>query len=149
MDFMPEAETPARILREIKERADRVYHLKLAATKAEQDFKDAKAQLLDIMVEAGVDKFAAEACNITAKKKTSVTVPKDAGKKRELFDYIAKWQGGDVLQEMLTINPRSFSAWHDAEVEKHNKNGDLDFKLEMLEPYTYDSLGITKRRKAK
>ena len=84
-------------------------------------------------------------CNVSLALKTSCSVPKEAAAKARLFNYITTAHGKDVLDEMLTINARTFSSWVDKEVEAKNKEGDIDFKLDMLAPYDYYSLGMRKR----
>jgi len=148
MEFL-KPETPAEILKEIKEAANYVYKLKLEASEAEDKFKNAKAELLQIMLDAEVDKLTADTCTVSATKKMNVSVPKDEANKARLFRYIAENYGPESLNSMLTINARSFSSWYDAEIEKHTSKGDYDFKLDMLEPYERDSLGIRKRTKPK
>lgn len=142
-----EATTPAEALKDIKEKVDKLWQLKQASDKAEKAFKEAKNELATILEESEVDKMQGDLCNVSLALKTSCSVPKDHNKKKELFTYIKDNHGEDVLREMLTINARSFSSWHDAEVASKVQAGELDFKLEMLEPYTYYSLGIRKRAK--
>ena len=120
MEFMKSA-TPAEVLKEIKEKADRVYALQEIARQAEQELKEAKAELLEIMVEAEVDKLTADTCHVSATKKTSASVPKDVLAKLKLFKYVADNYGDGVLNQMLTINPRSFSSWYDQEVDKQDR----------------------------
>ena len=141
-------QTPAEVLNIISKKADEVYKLRLASEKAEADFKAAKKELLEIMLEAKVDKFTAAECIITANKKENVSCPKDEVPKKELFDYIQKTYGKEVLDNMLTINHKALTAWASKEVELRSKEN-LDFKVPGLSPYTTDSLGVTKRRKKK
>lgn len=138
--------TPAEVLKEIKEKVDNLYQLKLVVDEAEKKHKEAKNELAKILEESGVDKVQGDLCTVSLALKTSCSVPKDPEKKRELFQYIKDNHGETVLRDMLTINARSFSSWHDKEVEqKIEETGDIEFKLPMVEPYTYYSLGMRKR----
>ena len=141
--------TPAQVLKEIKEKTDRLYTLKLASDAAEKLYKNAKNELSKILEESGVDKVQGDLCTVSLSLKTSVSVPKDELQKFLLFKYIEREYNTDVLNAMLTINARTFSSWHDKEISKHVEAGDIDFKLSMLEPYTYYSIGIRKRSKSK
>ena len=143
---LSEAPTTAEVLKEIKEKVDTLYQLKVAVDEAENKHKAAKAELAKILEDSGVDKVQGDLCTVSLALKTSCTVPKDELNKAALFDYIRGCYGDTVLQAMLTINARSFSSWHDKEVEKMiEETGDVEFKLPMVEPYTYYSLGMRKR----
>lgn len=148
MEFMKQ-ETPAEVLKTIKEKADEVYEMREKLSALEKEFKLKKAELLDIMVDAGVDKLQGDLCSVSAKPKTSVSCPKGEKEKSDFFQYIATTYGKEVLNDMLTVNAKTLSAWHDRELEKKTREGDLDFKVPGLEPYNYNSLGITKRRTKK
>ena len=138
--------TPAEVLKEIKEKTNALWELKLAVDVAEKKHKAAKAELAKILEDSGVDKMQGDLCTVSLALKTSCSIPKDDALKAELFDYIKSNYGEVVLQDMLTINARSFSSWHDKEIEKKiEETGDVDFKLPMVEPYTYYSLGMRKR----
>lgn len=132
-------------LKEIKELVDEVYRLKEVVAQAEKEFKDAKNRLTDIMQTAEVDKMSGNECTASLQLKESVTVPKEDTFKKQLFDYIKLEHGSDVLFSMLTINPRTFSSWYTKEVEQKALEGDLEFKLDMLSPYEYYSVGLRKR----
>jgi len=136
---------PAEILKEIKEKCDKVYALSLASKEAEKKFKEAKNELCKIMEDAKLDKMQGDTCNISCKLKTSSTVPKDQLSKDQLFNYIVEEYGRNVLDTMLTINPKSFNSWYDAEIAKHVKLGNPDFKLKMIKPFEYYSLSVAKR----
>lgn len=143
-----EATTPAEVLKEIKEKVDKLYELKVKSDEAEKLYKDAKNELTDILEKAGVDKVQGDTCTVSLQLKTSCSVPKDLAKKKELFQYIKDNHGEEVLRTMLTINARTFSSWHDKEIEsKIEETGDVEFKLGMVEPYSYFSLGMRKRTK--
>lgn len=140
------SETNAGVLKDIKDSVDHLYQLKLAADDAEKNYKDAKNELSKLLEDSGVDKMTGDLCTVTLQLKTSCTTPKDNLAKAELFKYIEENYGFTVLQSMLTINSRSFSAWHAIEIEKRiEETGDIEFKLPMVEPYEYYSLGIRKR----
>lgn len=132
-------------LKEINDLANEAYAAKVEAGIAEQKAKDLKNKLSALMETAGVDKISASDCTVSGAMKTSVSVPKDMASKLELFNYIGKKYGKEVLEAMLTINPRSFSSWHDKEIEAEAQKGNLEFKLEMLSPYEYYSVGFRKK----
>lgn len=141
-----EAITPAEVLKQIKEKVNNLYELKQKADAADKAYKDAKNELSDIMEKAEVDKMQGDLCTVNLQLKTSCSVPKDLNKKKELFQYIKNNHGEEVLRTMLTINARTFSSWHDKEVEqKIEETGNIDFKLPMVDPYSYYSLGMRKR----
>jgi len=143
---LSEAPTTAEVLKQIKEKVDNLYSLKLLADEAEKKHKEAKGELAKLLEDSGVDKVQGDLCTVSLTLKTSCTVPKGEAEKAALFEYIKSNYSDTVLQTMLTINARSFSSWHDKEVEKMiEETGDIEFKLPMVEPYTYYSLGMRKR----
>ena len=123
---------------------DDTYAAKLAVDEAEKKFSLLKAELLTLMESSEVDKIVGKSCSATLSVKSSVTVPKDLGAKKELFNYIKTTHGEEVLDEMLTINAMSFSSWYNAEVNAHIAQGKVDFKLDMLTPYDRTSVGLRK-----
>jgi len=164
MTELPAAQTSAETLKEIKELVDEVYSLKLANDVAEKKYKEAKNRLSEIMKNAEVDKMAGDTCNASLSLKTSVSCPKEDDKKLALFKYLAAKDGAEVgegvtpafitdlanhptLLRMLTINAKTFSSWHDKEIEAKAQAGDYEFKLSMVEPYDYYSVGLRKRSK--
>ena len=137
----------SEVLKKIKELVDEVYSLKLETSVLEKKYNEKKNELAKIMEESEVDKMAGDDCTASLTLKSSVTVPKDESDKRALFDYIKTNHGEDALFSMLTINARTFSSWHDKEVEAKANEGDFEFKLSMLKPYEYFSVGLRKRSK--
>ena len=137
----------AASLKEINALANEAYRAKLAADEADARAKELKNKLSALMETAGVDKITADNCTVSGKIKSSVSVPKDLAAKKKLFDYIKNNHGGEVLEAMLTINARSFSSWHDKEVTSKIEAGLVDFKLEMVEPFEYYSIGMRKKAK--
>lgn len=135
----------AASLKEINDLAHEAYEAKIAASEAEEKAKALKNRLAQLMESAGVDKISADNCTVSGKVKTSVTVPKDLKNKLELFDYIRNNYSEEVLNSMLTINARTFSSWHDKEVEQKVQAGEIDFKLDMVTPYEYYSVGFRKK----
>lgn len=156
-----EEQTSSEVLKEIKDLVDEVYSLKLAADVAEKTYNAAKNKLSDIMEKAEVDKMQGDNCTASLSLKSSVSCPKEDYKKVELFKYLAEKdvEKNDVekvkqalvacptLLAMLTINARTFSSWHNKEVEAKALEGDFEFKLNMVEPYEYYSVGLRKRTK--
>jgi hypothetical protein len=136
----------AQSLAEIKELANQAYEADQKAKEAEAAAKELKNKLSALMESAGVDKITADNCTVSGKIKNSVSVPKDLPSKYELFKYIEANYGKEVLDEMLTINARSFSSWYDKEVEAQVQKGNVDFKLSMLSPYERFSITYRKRR---
>jgi DNA repair exonuclease SbcCD ATPase subunit len=136
----------AQSLAEIKELANQAYEADQRAKEAEAAAKELKNKLSALMESAGVDKITADNCTVSGKIKNSVSVPKDLPSKYELFKYIEANYGKEVLDEMLTINARSFSSWYDKEVEAQVQKGNVDFKLSMLSPYERFSITYRKRR---
>jgi len=132
-------------LKEINDLANEAYAAKVKASEADQKAKDLKNKLSALMETAGVDKISASDCTVSGAMKTSVTVPKEMASKLELFNYISEKYGNEVLDAMLTINARAFSSWHDKEVAAEAQQGNLDFKLDMLSPYEYYSVGFRKK----
>lgn len=145
----PEATTSADTLKEIKEKVDRVYALKLKSAKAEKEFKDAKNELAKLLEDSKVDKMQGDDCTVSLLQKSSVQFPKDEAGKKKAFDYIRKEFGETVLQEMLTVNANSFNSFYNAEVERKAAEGDYEPDIAGLKPFTYFSLGIRKRAKKK
>lgn len=137
----------AEVLARIKNLVNKTYQAKIEADEAAALFSKYKQELTNVMEAAQIDKFVADEATATCKLKSSVTVPKDIISKRNVFNYIKKNYGEIVLEEMLTINPSSFSSWYNAEVQKKIEEGDLDFRIEGLKPYEYYSVGLTKRNK--
>lgn len=136
----------AQSLAEIKELANQAYEADQRAKEAEAAAKELKNKLSALMESAGVDTITADNCTVSGKIKHSVSVPKDLPSKYELFKYIEANYGKEVLDEMLTINARSFSSWYDKEVEAQVQKGNVDFKLPMLSPYERFSITYRKRR---
>lgn len=160
MTDLPTTQTSAEVLKEIKELVDKVYSLKLESDVAEKNYKAAKNELSGIMKNAEVDKMAGDTCNASLALKTSVSCPKDDADKLAIFEYLAAKDivtdeaGSDLktillkrptLLAMLTINARTFSSWHDKEIEAKAKEGDFEFKVPAVEPYDYYSVGLRKR----
>lgn len=54
--------------------------------------------------------------------KEVVTVPKDLGAKRDLFNWIHEKYGQDVLDSMRSINHMSLNSFYNQEVEKEKDN---------------------------
>lgn len=146
-NLAPKANTSAEVLKEIKEKVDNLYNLKLISDKAEKEYKNAKNELASILEDAEVDKVQGDTATVSLALKTSVTVPKDEFEKQELFDYINSKYGAGVLHTMLTINARSFSSWFNKEVEAKVNEGDLEPNIANIKPYEYYSLSMRKRNK--
>lgn len=136
----------ADAIKRVRELINATYKAKAEVDEAEAKFKGLKAELTQVMADAGIEKFEGDDCTATCKLKSNVTVPKDLGAKMQLFDYIKEKHGEDVLKEMLTINARSFTSWYTKEVEAEIQKGNIDFKLEMLKPYEMHSVGFRKKR---
>lgn len=132
--------------KKLKELADKVYQAKQKADEAEKAYKELKSELLNIMEAAEIDKVQGDSCTISLQLKSSVTVPKDNSKKKELFEYIKKEHGPEVLDTMLTINARSFSSWYSKEQEAKMLQDNFDWTVADIKPYEYYSLGIRKRK---
>ena len=158
MTQLPDTNSSAETLKEIKELVDEVYALKIAADEAEKKYKNAKNKLSNIMENADVDKMQGDDCTASLALKTSVSCPKDDVNKLKLFKYLAEKDpeicGDDItkylaksptLLSMLTINAKTFSSWHNKEIELKAEEGDFEFKLDMVEPYEYYSVGLRKR----
>ena len=135
----------AQAQKDITDLVNRTFAAAQAVKAAEAHLKDLKSELVGLMTSAEVDKILGDACTATCAMKTSVTVPKTPAEKMALFKYIRESYSQTVLDEMLTINPRTFSSWHDKEVQKHVDQGDVDFKLDMINPYDYPSVSFRKR----
>lgn len=144
MQSEEQAKNLAAAQKEITALVDATYSAKQAVSAAEEKFKGLKKELLTLMEASGVDKIIGKECSATVSIKSSVSVPKDVTKKKELFEYIRANHGGEVLGNMLTINARSFSSWYNAEVQSKVDAGEIDFKLPMLEPYEMTSIGLRK-----
>ena len=137
----------AEVLSRIKSLVDKCYLAKLAVDQAEDAYSALKQELTELMSTAEVDKFIGDEATASCVLKTNVTVPKDIIGKRNVFAYIEKTYGKEVLEEMLTINPKSFASWYNQELAVKVEQGDLDFKIDGVKPYEYFSVGFTKRRK--
>lgn len=135
----------AEVLARVKDLVDRTYLAKLAVDEAEKKLSELKQELTELMSTAEIDKFIGDHATATCTLKTNVTLPKEVTGKRNVFKYITDTYGNEVLEEMLTINPKSFASWYDAEVKKHVVEGNLDFKIEGVKPYEYYSVGFRKR----
>jgi len=162
-DLVNAPKSDAGTLKKIKELVDKCFLLKAEADAAEKKFKAAKNELSDIMTNAEVDKITGDNCSASLALKTSVSCPKEDAKKIELFTYLAekdcneenkkpKWLAkilieSPTLLNMLTINASTFSSWHDKEIASKVAEGEIDFKLPMVEPYSYYSVGFRKRNK--
>lgn len=142
---LPDKSQSAETLKRIKQLVDHVYKLKLEADRADKEYNKAKSELAEIMEQAEVEKMQGDTCNASLALKTSVTVPKDDADKKVLFDYIEKEHGKDVLFRMLTINARTFSSWHQKEIESKIEEGELEFEVPAVKPYEYYSVGLRKR----
>lgn len=139
--------TTAEVLKEVKHKVDNLYRLKQLADKAEKEYKDAKNELSKIMEESEIDKIQGDECSVSLQLKSSATVPKDPKDKESLFNYIKENYNDTVLQDMLTINARTFSSWVTAELDKLVTNGIIEPKIPGVNPYEYYSLGMRKRSK--
>lgn len=135
----------AEVLKRVKDLVNATYQAKLAVDAAEDLHSKLKQELTELMSTAEIDKFIGDEATATCKLKSNVTVPKDIVGKRNVFNYIKETYGQEVLEEMLTINPASFSSWFNNEVEKNVAEGNLDFQIEGVKPYEYFSVGFRKR----
>lgn len=138
-------------LKQIKELADRVYQLNVLAQQAEKNFSKEKARLLEIMKDAEVDKIQGDEATCSVTIKHSVSFPKEAATKKEVFNYIENKYGSDVLFEMLTINAASFSSFFTKEAEAYaiealeKGKDDINFSIGEVKPFERYSLSIRKR----
>jgi hypothetical protein len=142
-------------LKEIKELTDTVYRLKLEAEKADKAYSSAKMKLAEIMENAEVDKIQGDDCAASLSLKQSVSVPKDNKDKLDLFSYMGGEKVKTHLEELaklspdlftkLTINARTFSSWYTEETKQKVLEGEFDFKLPMVKPHEYYSVGLRKR----
>ena len=147
-------------LKEIKELVDLVYSLKIEADAKEKAFQAAKNRLSEIMEKAEVDKMAGDECNASLTLKTSLSFPKEDYEKLEMTKYIASQDLDDekevetlveklklfpTVLKMFTMNARTFSSWATAETERKALDGDFEFKLPVVKPYEYYSVGLRKR----
>lgn len=133
--------------KQINQLVNDTYQAKLEADKAEKKYSELRQKLTELMSSTETPKIVGENCTASCSLKTSVSVPKELPKKLNLFNYIKEKYGETVLNEMLTFNARSFSSWYDKEVEAEAHKGNFEFKLDMVEPYTYYSVGFRKRSK--
>lgn len=139
----------AQALKKVKELVNETYAAKIKADEAEAYYKKLKTELLDLMETSEIDTFEADACKAYCKPKSSVTMPKDISQKLQVFDYIRANHGEEVLNTMLTINPKSFNSWFNAEAEAALAEGNLDFNLADIKPYEYFSVSFRKKATAK
>jgi hypothetical protein len=136
-------------LKKIKELVNLTYEAGLKAAEAEAYYNNLKQSLTEVMQASEVDSFEAETCKAFCKPKSSVSLPKDLGSKARVFDYIKNKYGADTLEEMLTINPKTFNSWYNAEAEAALSEGNLDFKLAGITPYEYFSVSFRKKSNRK
>lgn len=122
-----------------------MYKAKLESDVAEAKFKKLKGEVSALMESTGTEKITGDECNVSGSIKSNVSVPKDEADKLALFEYIKGTYSEEVLTSMLTINARSFTSWYTAEVEKYAKQGNANFKLEMVKPHETYSLSIRKK----
>lgn len=135
----------AEALKNLKDLINRTYAAKNQVKEAEDAYKKLAAELTELMEGGEVDSMEGDSCKVFCKPKSSVTLPKDAGAKQKVFDYIKSEYSEEVLGDMLTINPRSFNSWYNSEAEKKLAEGDLDFNLADIKPYEYFSLSFRKK----
>ena len=135
----------SQVLKEIKELVNKTYEAKNAVKEAEDKYKKLNARLTELMESSEIDSFEGDNCKAFCKPKSSISLPKDMGAKQEVFNYIEKKYGQEVLKEMLTINARSFNSWYNSEAEAALASGDLDFNLANIKPYEYFSLSFRKK----
>lgn len=138
-------ENEAQALKNLKELINKTYAAKEAVSSAEALYKKLAAELTTLMESGEVDSFVADNCKVFCKPKSSVSFPKDVGTKSKVFDYIKNKYGEEVLQEMITVNPRSFNSWYNSEAEAALSEGNLDFDLAGIKPYEYMSLSFRKK----
>jgi len=132
--------------KEVQALINKMYEAKEASDIAEKNFKELKAQVLEVMEQAGIEKLSGDRCNLTCKDKTSNQLPKDVPLKLEVFKFMVDRMGQAALNNMLTINAASFNSWVTKEIESEKLKGNVEFEIPNVKPYTYKSLGI--RRKA-
>lgn len=138
-------EKEAQALKNLKELINKTYAAKLAVKASEEAYKKLAAELTTLMESGEVDSFEADNCKVFCKPKSSITFPKDIASKRKVLAYIENKYGAEVKEEMLTINPRSFNSWYNAEAEAALAEGNLDFNLADIKPYEYFSLSFRKK----
>lgn len=132
-------------LKNLKELVNKTYEAKQAVKDAEDTYKKLAAELTELMESGEVDSYEADNCKVFCKPKSSVSLPKDIASKQKVFEYIKNEYSEEVLGEMITINPRSFNSWYNAEAEKKLAEGELDFNIADIKPYEYFSLSFRKK----
>lgn len=88
------------------------------------DYKKREDQIVAALQAQGLKKFNVPDLGTSSIKVSyAVTVPKDVGNKRLLFDYIEKHYGQDVLDEYRSINYQSLNAFYKKEAEVAEADG--------------------------
>lgn len=111
------------------------------------EVSELKATITGLMEANEIDSFEGDECKVSLVMKNSVSVPKDMGSKRKLFSYIKEKHGEEVLDNMLTINARTFSSFYNTEETNALEiDGVLEFTMPGIDS-TYQYASISKRKK--
>jgi len=82
---------------------------------------------------------------IYRQEKYSVRVPKDPDAKCQLFSWISRHKGEDVLFNMQSIQSQTLNSFYKEEFANAVEEGNIDFKIDGLsEPEVYYQLGMRK-----
>jgi hypothetical protein len=136
-------------LKRIKLLVNETYQASLELKKSEDKYNKLKSELSKLMESAEIDTIDGDNCKAYCAPKSSVSLPKSISQKKQVFDYISKKYGEEVLAEMLTINPRSFNSWFNEEANAALSEGELDFNLADIKPFTYFSVSFRKKSASK
>jgi len=132
--------------KDIKQKIDTFFKLKNKISADEKELKEMKKDIMTFMENSATQRLEGDTCKITLIQKATPSVPKDATNKTKLFALIKKEKGEDVLNEMLTINSRSFGSFYNAEEAASFEDGEFDFKIDGVEePHNVSSLMVRKK----
>lgn len=104
-----------------KEAKDFYDEKKRESNAAHAEMESAKAELLDILNQAGKDKYICEGVGtVSISRRPVVRVPKDIEDKKLFFNYL-KERGLDV--ELTTVNHQTLNSFYKEELEAYSGEG--------------------------
>lgn len=131
------------MIRNMRKAREEYEAIKEKAEAAHEAFKALEDKVSNALQVSGLDNFNVPGLGTAyLMRKYAVRVPKDVNAKRELFDYIRKAYGQDVLDEYRTVNYQTLNAFYKQECE-HLGEG---VKIPGLEEPTLEmALGFRKK----
>lgn len=84
---------------------------KRIASEAYSELEKIEGELLDLLKQAGKQKYVSEVGTVSQVHRISYKMPKDPSEKQKLFGFISEKYGEDTCLGLLTINHQSLNSF--------------------------------------